>query len=201
MSAHWNPEEAVRAAAAASAAGAPDRPERRLVELTGHALHDDGRTFAVTVLNLSYDGCAVSAEEPLETGMSLKLSVLRRGAIDCKVVWAEDGRAGLVFARPATAARAYAPRRAERLDLTAEISLRRPGRTTCKVRVCDVSTHGCRSEFVDRPQEGETMFVKFEGLEAIEAVARWIEPPLTGLSFIRPIHPAVFDMMMRRLGA
>jgi hypothetical protein len=198
MSTHWDPEEARRAAAAAAA---PDRPERRLVELTGHALTEDGDTFEVRVVNLSYDGCAIACGRQVEPGQALKVSVLRRGAIDARVVWVEDGKAGLVFAKPAAAARAYATREADRLELTAEVSLRRPGRATYKVRVCDLSTHGCRSEFVDRPQDGETMFVKFDGLEAVEAVARWIKAPLTGLSFVRPIHPAVFDLLLRRLGA
>ncbi|HEX6218838.1 MAG TPA: PilZ domain-containing protein [Sphingomicrobium sp.] len=201
MSTHWDPQEAIRAnAASVAAVSAHERAERRPVVLSGHALTEDGVTFEVTVVNLSYDGCAIACDQALEAGMPLKVSVLRRGAIDAEVVWVEEGRAGLVFAKPAAAARAYAPRKAERLNLTAEVSLRRPGRPTFKVRVCDVSTHGCRSEFVDRPNEGETVFVKFDGLEAIEAVARWIEPPLTGLSFLRPIHPAVFQMLLARLG-
>jgi hypothetical protein len=198
MSLHWDPEEARRAAAAAAAAAVPDRPERRPVVLSGHALRADGRTFELSVVNLSYDGCAIASSEPLEPGTTLKISVLRLGVVDAEVVWVEEGRAGLVFTKASAADRDHAPRKADRRSLTAEVSLRRPGRPTYKVRVCDVSTHGCKSEFVDRPDEGETMFVKFDGLETMEAVARWIEPPLTGLSFLRPIHPAVFDMLIAR---
>ena len=197
MSTHWDPQEARRAAAAAAAA-VPDRPERRSVELSGHALRADGHTFEISVVNLSYDGCAIACREPLQPGMPLKVSVLRLGVVDAEVVWVEEGKAGLIFAKASAADRDHAPRNAQRLNLTAEVSLRRPGRPTYKVRVCDISTHGCRSEFVDRPAEGETMFIKFDGLEAMEAVARWIEPPLTGLSFLRPIHPAVFDMLIAR---
>ena len=65
--------------------------------------------------------------------------------------------------------------------------------------MCDISTHGCRCEFVDRPEPGEQLLVKLEGLEALPAPARWVEPPLTGLSFDRPIHPAVFDLLCTRL--
>ena len=68
------------------------------------------------------------------------------------------------------------------------------------VRVCDISAHGCRCEFVDRPTDGEQVLVKFDGLEALPATARWIDPPLTGLKFHRPIHPAVFDLLLARLG-
>jgi hypothetical protein len=198
MSMHWDPEEARRAAAAAAAAAAHGRPERRPVELGGHALRPDGHTFEVSVVNLSYDGCAIACSEPLEPGAPLKISVLRLGVVDAEVVWVEEGRAGLVFAKASAASRNHAPRKADRLELSAEVSLRRPGRPTYKVRVCDISTHGCKSEFVDRPAEGETIFIKFDGLETMEAVARWIEPPLTGLSFLRPIHPAVFDILVAR---
>ena len=197
MSTHWNPQEAVRAHAAATR---PDRPERRLVELTGHALDDDGRGFQVRVVNLSYDGCAVTSDEPLDPGQTFKLSVLGRGGIDVQVMWAEEGMAGLRFAKPSEAARARRPRQAERLNLLAEVSLRRPGRPSFQVRVCDISTHGCRCEFVDRPGEDEPILVKFDGLEALPAVTRWVEPPLTGLKFDRPIHPAVFDMLLARMG-
>ena len=198
MSTHWNPEEARRAAAAAAAAAAHERPERRPVELSGHALLSDGHTFEISVVNLSYDGCAIACSAPLEPGTPLKVSVLRLGVVDAEVVWVEEGKAGLVFAKASTADRDHAPRNAERLNLAAEVSLRRPGRATFKVRMCDISTHGCKCEFIDRPAEGETLFIKFDGLEAMEAVARWIAPPLTGLSFLRPIHPAVFDLLSAR---
>ena len=195
MNMEWNPDEAVRAHAAATR---PDRPERRLVELTGHALHEDGHGFHMRVVNLSYDGCAVATDKPLEVGQAFKLSVLGRGGIDVEVMWAEDGKAGLRFAKTLEATDGRTPRNAERLLLPAEVSLRRPGRPNFTVRVCDVSTHGCRCEFVDRPAPGETVFVRFDGLEALEAVTRWVEPPLTGLNFIRPIHPAVFDLLVAR---
>lgn len=198
MSEHWNPEEAVRAHAATNR---PDRPERRLVELVGHALHDDGHGFHMRVVNLSYDGCAVATDEPLAVGQGFKLSVLGRGGIDVQVMWTEGRMAGLRFSKPAEAAQQRVPRAAERLSLPAEISMRRPGRPTFTVRICDLSTHGCRCEFVDRPLENEQVLVKFDGLEALAATARWIDPPLTGLKFDRPIHPAVFDMLLARLGA
>lgn len=198
MSRHWNPEEAVRAHAAATR---PDRPERRLVEMAGQAINNDGRNFWVRVINLSYDGCMVACDEPLSPGQNFKLSVLGRGGIDVEVAWAAEGKAGLRFTKPSQAASARTPRAAERLNLVAEISLRRPGRPSFQVRVCDISTHGCRCEFVDRPAEGEQVLVKFEGLEALAASTRWVDPPLTGVKFDRPIHPAVFDLLMVRLGS
>jgi len=110
MNMEWNPDEAVRAHAAATR---PDRPERRLVELTGHALHEDGHGFHMRVVNLSYDGCAVATDEPLEVGQAFKLSVLGRGGIDVEVMWAEDGKAGLRFAETFEATDGRTPRSAE----------------------------------------------------------------------------------------
>ena len=198
MSDHWNPQEAIRAHAATTRS---DRAERRPVELTGQALFDDGRNFWVRVINLSYDGCMVVCEEALTAGQSFKLSVLGRGGIDVEVVWTDRDRSGLRFAKPTESTPSRIPRTAERLNVMAEIALRRPGRPSFQVRVCDISTHGCRCEFVDRPEPGEQLLVKLEGLEALPATARWVEPPLTGLSFDRPIHPAVFDLLCTRLAA
>ena len=57
------------------------------------------------------------------------------------------------------------PRRSARISLDAEVSLRRPGRTTYKVKVQDASPHGCRVEFVERPALAERAWIKFEGLD------------------------------------
>jgi hypothetical protein len=45
------------------------------------------------------------------------------------------------------------------------------------------------------------MLLKFDGLEAIEAEVCWVEGFVAGLQFDKPIHPAVFDLLLHRLGA
>ena len=77
--------------------------------------------------------------------------------------------------------------------------LRRPGQHSYRVKVFDVSLHGCKGEFVERPKLDEHVWVKFEGLEALEAVVCWIRGFEVGLEFENPIHPAVFDMLVSKL--
>ena len=43
------------------------------------------------------------------------------------------------------------------------------------------------------------MTIKFEGLEAMDAEVCWVQGFQAGLRFERPIHPAVFDLLLARL--
>jgi PilZ domain-containing protein len=95
--------------------------------------------------------------------------------------------------------RALYERRSDRIALNAEISLRRPGRPHYRVRVYDASLHGCKVEFVERPSLDEHVWLKFEGLDAIEGLVCWIDGFVAGIEFVRPIHPAVFERLVPTL--
>jgi hypothetical protein len=43
------------------------------------------------------------------------------------------------------------------------------------------------------------MWVKFDGLDPIEATVCWIEGSNLGLMYQHPVHPAVFEMLLARL--
>jgi hypothetical protein len=90
-------------------------------------------------------------------------------------------------------------RRSERVAIHADVSLRRSGQHNYRVRVFDVSLHGCRVEFVERPQLDEQLWVKFDGLQAIEAEVCWLDGFAAGVNFRQPIHPAVFDRLVSAL--
>jgi hypothetical protein len=87
------------------------------------------------------------------------------------------------------------PRSADRVTLTAEVSVRRPSAHAFRVRVLDASPRGLKLEFVDRPKVGERVWVKFTGLESLEATVRWVEGRIGGVQFEHPIHPAVFQRL------
>lgn len=93
------------------------------------------------------------------------------------------------------------PRKSARVGLEAEVSLRRSGHTNYRANVHDVSQEGCKVEFVERPLLDETVWVKFEGLESLEAMVCWIDGFAAGLEFQRPVHPAVFKVLLERLAA
>lgn len=88
-------------------------------------------------------------------------------------------------------------RRNSRVDLFALVNIRRPGCATYRVRVHDLSITGCKAEFVDRPAADERVWIKFDGLEALSAIVRWVTVDLIGLEFDRPLHSAVFEMLVR----
>ena len=83
--------------------------------------------------------------------------------------------------------------------LDATVSLRRSGKLNYRVRVFDASLHGCRVEFVDRPGIREQLWVKFDGLQAIEAEVCWTKGFTTGVRFRQPIPPAVFALLVAKL--
>lgn len=93
------------------------------------------------------------------------------------------------------------PRKSQRVGLSADVVLRRSGNKSYRVKVLDLSPHGCKAEFVERPNLDELVRVKFEDLEALEAVVCWIRGFEMGLEFERPIYPAVFDMLVARLNS
>lgn len=90
-------------------------------------------------------------------------------------------------------------RRSDRIALDADVSLRRSGQNTYRVRVYDVSPHGCKLEFVERPAFDEQVWVKFEGLDSIECLVCRIDGFVVGVEFVHPMHPAVFESLIARL--
>lgn len=176
-----------------------ERPERRHVSMHGHALLIDGSTHSIEVLDLSYEGCAIATTLELAPGDAIKLSVLRRGAIDAEVRWCADGKAGLAFIPPEAEAKQHWPRRSERVSLSAEVTLRRRGATGFRVTLTDVSPDGCKVALVERPSVDERVLVKFDGIEALDSGVCWVDGFTAGLKFERPLHPAVFDLLVARL--
>lgn len=92
------------------------------------------------------------------------------------------------------------PRKSERVPIKAMVKLRRRGHHNFAVKAYDVSPEGCKLEFLERPELGETVWVKFERLELLQAKVCWIEDLRVGVEFERPLHPAVFANLTDRLG-
>jgi hypothetical protein len=175
------------------------RSERRAVRMRGFCVLEGGGTHEIYVLDLSYEGCGIESPVPLEPGQAIKLSVLRRGAIDAVVRWYRDGKAGLAFVPVEPDAKTHSPRQSERIDVAADVCLRRIGRSTFRVNVGDLSPEGCKVLLVERPAKDERVLVKFDGLEVLEASVCWVEEFTAGLSFEKPMHPAVFELLIERL--
>jgi hypothetical protein len=175
------------------------RHKRRPVELRGYLVRTDGEIVDVRVLDLSFDGCGIHLFTQLAPGEEVKLSVLSRGAVKAIVRWCTARKAGLRFVSD-SAARKPSPRRAERRVLAGQAVLRRAGGPPFTTQAFDLSSHGCCCEFVERPQIDERVWIKFDGLESVEANVSWVEGSSAGFRFSKPIHPAVLDMLLHRLG-
>lgn len=91
------------------------------------------------------------------------------------------------------------PRRSERVAIDAEILLGRSGQPHYRVRIHDASPHGCRADFIERPLLDERVWVKFDGLDALEAEVCWIDGFRAGLNFVQPLQAAVFEQLIAQL--
>ena len=185
--------------AADDSGGHPERAARRPVEFPAHLVLGDGKMLDVRVLDLSYDGCQIDAPQALFEGDAVQLSVEGRGVIEAKVRWCNDGRAGLKFADEEEARKPVA-RSGKRRTAGMEAQLRRIGRLAYWVELRDLSPEGCMIDLVERPAMDEVMQVRLPGLETLQARVRWIDNYVAGLKFERPIHPAVFELLLRRMG-
>jgi hypothetical protein len=173
--------------------------DRRPVELRGYVVRSTDEIVDVRILNLSFNGCGIETHTQLEAGEQLKLSVLGRGAIRATVRWYAARRAGLLFLADPPAQKHW-PRRADRRALVAEALIRRAGKAPYRTQAVDFSPLGCKCEFIDRPEINERVWIKFSGLESLEATTAWVEGATAGFRFSRPIHSAVYDMLCDRLG-
>src|SRR5687768_5071807 len=92
-----HPDSMAEGAGHASAGTTIDREPRRGVKLSGFAALEDGSTFPVTVLDLSYNGCRIETPIALLPQLTMKISVSRLGVLDAVVRWYANGHAGLRF--------------------------------------------------------------------------------------------------------
>ena len=97
--------------------------------------------------------------------------------------------------------RTQLPRRSQRVSLTAELELRRSGSTKYQVAVRDCSPEGCCVNLIDRLSLDEIVWIKLPGLESLESYVCWTEGFVAGLEFSKPLHPAVFAMLLERYPA
>lgn len=89
-------------------------------------------------------------------------------------------------------------RRAERLPLTFQASLRERGTTKFSVDIRDLSTTGFRCETSFNVQVGAVVWLTIPGLGGLESRAKWREGNLYGFAFSAALHPAVLDHIARQ---
>jgi hypothetical protein len=90
-------------------------------------------------------------------------------------------------------------RRYTRISRASEIVVRRIGGFNFQVALRDLSSGGCRVEMVQACDSGDSLIARLPGLEPLGSRVRWGEGRVTGVEFLRPIHPAVLDALVPRL--
>ena len=88
-------------------------------------------------------------------------------------------------------------RRALRKPVRLRAQLRDRGTTKFEIDVIDLSTSGFRAETSFTLWEGHTVWLTLPGLAALEAKVAWRDGFRYGCAFERPLHPAVFDHIVR----
>ena len=73
-----------------------DRAERRPVSLRGYALSET-RDSDIMLADVSYTGCQIRCDDPLEKGEVVELRILKRGAIEAEIRWSKKDRSGARF--------------------------------------------------------------------------------------------------------
>ena len=99
------------------------------------------------------------------------------------------------FARPPRKGR-----QAERTAIELAAGLRQRGASGVSVQIVDLSTDGFKAATHLELQVGIDVWLRLPGLEPCHARVCWAEGLNIGCAFVRPLHPAVFDMIVKRAG-
>lgn len=90
-------------------------------------------------------------------------------------------------------------RQSQRVVTHSEVLVRRIGGFNFNVALKDISTGGCRVEMLEPSEIGDRVIARLPRLEPLGSCVKWAEGTTTGIEFLRQMHPAVFDLMLKRL--
>src|SRR4051794_35542974 len=88
-------------------------------------------------------------------------------------------------------------RRANRAALNLSATLREGSRSKVRVRVIDISTHGCRIECTTPVTDDNWMWLSLGGLEAQYCRVAWHCEEFVGLEFENPLGEAVLEKLLK----
>ena len=88
-------------------------------------------------------------------------------------------------------------RSAERVEVSFGAALRQRGASGVSVQIADLSTNGFRVATHLQLEPGTDVWLRLPGLEPCHARAVWCREHHVGCEFVRPLHPAVLQMVVR----
>ena len=89
-------------------------------------------------------------------------------------------------------------RRSERVPIELGAGLRQRGASGVSVQIMDLSTDGFKAATHLELYPGTDVWLRLPGLEACHAQVMWSQGHHVGCAFVRPLHPAVLDMIVAR---
>ena|SRR3712207_3315340 len=89
-------------------------------------------------------------------------------------------------------------RRSERVPIELGAGLRQRGASGVSVQIMDLSTDGFKAATHLELYPGTDVWLRLPGLEASHARVMWSQGHYVGCAFVRPLHPAVLDMIVAR---
>jgi hypothetical protein len=79
--------------------------------------------------------------------------------------------------------------------LACEAAVSWAGGRASRLRVFDLNAEGCKIAFAERPTVGERLVLKFEGLEAVPAILRWVAGDIGRVAFEHPLSEAALQRL------
>lgn len=92
-------------------------------------------------------------------------------------------------------------RQAQRAEVHVGAGLRQRGASPVTIHILDLSTTGFRATTHLELMPGTDVWLKLPGLESLHSQVVWMNGHLLGGRFVRPLHPAVLDMLVRSCAA
>src|SRR5688572_3529665 len=89
-------------------------------------------------------------------------------------------------------------RKSERVPVELGAGLRQRGASGVTVQILDLSTDGFKVATHLDLYPGSDVWLRLPGLEACHARVMWAEGHYVGCAFLRPLHPAVLDMIIAK---
>jgi hypothetical protein len=89
-------------------------------------------------------------------------------------------------------------RRDDRVPLRVHATLRERGGSKYEVTVFDLSRSGCRCEVLFATPPGSIIWIQIPGMAPIQTEIVWREGFLAGCKFATPLHPAIFDNLLKK---
>ena len=89
-------------------------------------------------------------------------------------------------------------RKSERVPIELGAGLRQRGASGVTVQIVDLSIDGFKVATHLDLYPGTDVWLRLPGLEACHARVMWAEGHHVGCAFLRPLHPAVLDMIVAK---